>query len=125
LSSVATFTSGSGGIRGLAEGKSVVRGWLKNNDGASAWSASVYTAIEKHDYGAFLAATLATPLGDVTSEPLFERVADASDALAAGRTADAAQMTADLRASGYNFKKLFRESLAKLYPRNSKGKAHA
>ena len=120
LSSVATFTSGSGGIRGLAEGKNVVRGWLKNNDGARAWSASVYTSIEKHDYGAFLAATLSTPLGDATSEPLFERVADAADALRAGRTPEAAHITADLRTGGYNFKKLFRESLAKRYPKNSK-----
>lgn len=123
LSNVATFASSSGGSRRLAEGKSVVRGWLKKNPVAGAWSTSVYTAIQKRDYSAFLATTAGTQLGSTTSELLFERVADASDALAAGRTADAAQINADLRTSGYNFKKLFRESVAKRFPKNSKGEA--
>lgn len=120
LSSVTTFTSSSEGVRALSEGKSVMRGWLRNNEQALVWSKTVATTIQKRDYGAFLSATRGTPLGDATPEPVFERVADMSDALLAGRAADAAQMNADLRTSGYNFKKLFKESLAKLFPKNSK-----
>jgi len=124
ISHTHTATTTSTGIRGLVEDKGMQRGWLRHNGAAGVWSSSVYAAIKKHDYGAFQMAASTTVLGASTTEPIFSKLADASDAFDAGKQADALVITHDLRASGYNFKKLFRESLAKLFPKNSKGMTH-
>ena len=121
---VHTATSTATGIRGLVEDKGMHRGWLRHGGIANAWSSSVYAAIKKHDYGAFQMVASTTILGTSTTEPLFSKLADASAAFDAGKHADALAIMQDLRASGYNFKKLFRESLAKLFPKNSKGTTH-
>ena len=117
-------TSTSTGIRGLVEDKGMHRGWLRHNGAAGVWSSSVYAAIKKHDYSAFQITASTTVLGASTTEPIFSKLADASDAFDAGKHADALVISNDLKATGYNFKKLFRESLAKLFPKNSKGAAH-
>lgn len=124
VSHVRSATTTPAGIRGLVEDKGMHRGWLRHNDGAGTWSTTIYGAIKQRDYHTFQMNASTTVLGASTTEPIFLKLADASDAFDVGKQADALQIAHDLRAAGYNFKKLFRESLGKLFPKNSKGAAH-
>lgn len=95
------------------------KGWINNNPEAAVWSEKVFGAVKEGDFSDFTSATKDTPLGTETKEAIFKKLVLASDSVESGDRAKARDIMSELRDEGYRFKKLFRESLMKMFPRES------
>jgi hypothetical protein len=95
------------------------RGWMHHSEEARVWADDVFASIKDNDYSDFKNTVSGTPLAEETDSDTFKKLAQASNHIDAGEREQAHEIMKELRDAGYRFKKLFRESLMKLFPKDS------
>ncbi len=110
-------TTTKDGIRGLFMDNGIHRGAFNKNAAAVTWGASINTAVKNANYANFKIAASNTPLGDATTEAIFNKLADASNLMDVGNPKEAHAIMKNLRENGYQLKKLILQSIKKLFPK--------
>lgn len=114
-----TGTTTKDGIRGLFDGNGGRHHSIGKSEAARVWNTTINASIQNAQYSNFTRAASNTPLGNATTENIFNKLVDASNLKDGGKYTEARSIMKSLRDSGYHFKKLIRESLKVLFLKNT------
>jgi hypothetical protein len=92
-------------------------GGVEHSTTTAKWRTDVLASVKGDNLGDFSSLTNNTPLGTSTTDAIFNKLADASDFVDAGKLKEAHDVMKELRDAGYHFKQLFHDALVKLFPK--------